>query len=257
MIIEDLREFANTDKIKFECSSCNCSYERKVRDIKTSIKNNKFRLVCLVCAKHEKQGEYKNCLVCNKQYYTTKCNQKSKFCTKSCAAKFNNTLRGKLEVKTDSALKSQYNYGKHTKKCIHCSNEFSGCYTAVKKRKYCSFKCSSEHRKQQTWLPKEQLIDNGITKLSENIESNNSIFKQYLIKKFGAKCMKCNWNNVNIYTGRVPIELEHKDGDCTNNNLSNLELLCPNCHSLTATYKGANRREGGSKRYHMWKEYFK
>lgn len=34
------------------------------------------------------------------------------------------------------------------------------------------------------------------------------------------------------------------DGNHENNNLSNLKLLCPNCHSLTKTYKGANKGNG-------------
>jgi 5-methylcytosine-specific restriction endonuclease McrA len=39
----------------------------------------------------------------------------------------------------------------------------------------------------------------------------------------------------------IPLELEHKDGNCTNHNIENLELLCPNCHALTDTYRGKNK----------------
>lgn len=38
--------------------------------------------------------------------------------------------------------------------------------------------------------------------------------------------------------------MEHIVGDYTNNSEENLILLCPNCHSLTATYKGANKGHG-------------
>jgi hypothetical protein len=69
--------------------------------------------------------------------------------------------------------------------------------------------------------------------------------------------MKCGWGEVNKFTNKVPIEIEHKDGNCENNRLDNLELLCPNCHSLTSTYKGANKSEGGSPRYKIWKTLFK
>jgi hypothetical protein len=261
MELGDLRKLSNKDKITLECNSCNCLYDRKVRDIRTSIKNNKFRVMCSLCAKHEKRGEFKNCLLCDKKYYTVKCNQKSKFCSRSCSAKFNNRLRGKNKVSTDNKFKHKknYNYGIHSKKCCHCGNEFSGYYKSIKTRKYCSLLCSKEHRKQQYWLPKKQLIEQGEVKLSEHLETNNSIFKRYLIEKYEAKCMQCGWSEINQFTGRIPIELEHKDGNCENNKLYNLELLCPNCHSLTSTYKGANRNktEGGSKRYQMWKQYFK
>jgi len=70
--------------------------------------------------------------------------------------------------------------------------------------------------------------------------------KRYLIKKYGDKCMICGWNEKNVVTGRCPIELEHIDGNSENNNLNNLKLLCPNCHSLTETFKALNRGNGTS-----------
>lgn len=39
---------------------------------------------------------------------------------------------------------------------------------------------------------------------------------------------------------KIPLELDHIDGDNRNNLLSNLRLLCPNCHALTTTYRGRN-----------------
>lgn len=53
------------------------------------------------------------------------------------------------------------------------------------------------------------------------------------------RCEKCNrtkWNNKPI-----PLELEHKDGNGRNNLIENLELLCPNCHAQTSTYRGKNK----------------
>jgi hypothetical protein len=39
---------------------------------------------------------------------------------------------------------------------------------------------------------------------------------------------------------KIPLELHHKDGDKMNNDLDNLEIVCPNCHTFTETYKGKN-----------------
>ena len=36
----------------------------------------------------------------------------------------------------------------------------------------------------------------------------------------------------------ISLELHHADGDSSNNSLENLQLLCPNCHSLTSNYRG-------------------
>ena len=55
----------------------------------------------------------------------------------------------------------------------------------------------------------------------------------------GHKCECCGlseWNNKPI-----PLQLHHKDGDHYNNELDNLELLCPNCHAQTDSYCGKNK----------------
>lgn len=52
---------------------------------------------------------------------------------------------------------------------------------------------------------------------------------------------------MNPYTGTIPLEVEHIDGDPYNTTPDNVTLLCPNCHSLTPTYKGANKGRGRAK----------
>jgi hypothetical protein len=55
---------------------------------------------------------------------------------------------------------------------------------------------------------------------------------------FDPRCRGCGleeWRG-----GPIPLQLDHIDGDRTNNLLSNLRLLCPNCHALTDTYCGRN-----------------
>ena len=36
----------------------------------------------------------------------------------------------------------------------------------------------------------------------------------------------------------IPLEIHHINGNNTDNRLENLQLLCPNCHSLTSNYRG-------------------
>lgn len=56
------------------------------------------------------------------------------------------------------------------------------------------------------------------------------------------------WNQRNPKTNRVPVEVEHIDGNWENNRPENLTLLCPNCHSLTKTFRGLNRGRGRARR---------
>ena len=40
----------------------------------------------------------------------------------------------------------------------------------------------------------------------------------------------------------ITLELDHIDGNNKNNDRSNLECLCPNCHAQTPTWRGRNRK---------------
>ena len=58
----------------------------------------------------------------------------------------------------------------------------------------------------------------------------------HLIKLRGHKCELC----LNIdWLGRpIPLELHHLNGDRTNNQPENLQLLCCNCHATTDSWRG-------------------
>lgn len=42
----------------------------------------------------------------------------------------------------------------------------------------------------------------------------------------------------------IEIELDHINGDSSDNVEANLRLLCPNCHAQTPTYKNRNKGRG-------------
>lgn len=54
------------------------------------------------------------------------------------------------------------------------------------------------------------------------------------------KCEECGWAKQSS-DGRVPVELDHVNGDRYDNRIENLRILCPNCHSLKPTHRGRNK----------------
>jgi hypothetical protein len=79
-----------------------------------------------------------------------------------------------------------------------------------------------------------------------NVYGVSSYVRNYLYELRGEKCDLCGWNQVNLKTEKSPLEIDHIDGNHKNNYICNLKILCPNCHSLTSTYKALNKGNGRS-----------
>jgi len=57
----------------------------------------------------------------------------------------------------------------------------------------------------------------------------------------GIKKNECEKCGINKWLSKlIPLELHHVDGNRFNNKLENLQILCPNCHSLTPNH-GRNK----------------
>jgi hypothetical protein len=69
-------------------------------------------------------------------------------------------------------------------------------------------------------------------------ELKKRLFRAGLKKE---RCELCGWAE-SAPDGRVPVELDHINGDRNDNRLENLRILCPNCHSLQPTHRGLNQR---------------
>jgi 5-methylcytosine-specific restriction endonuclease McrA len=91
--------------------------------------------------------------------------------------------------------------------------------------------------KGQTKTPKHKIKD--YLSNSKSITSHRlrlRLIKEGLMKHECSSCHLTYWMG-----SPIPIELDHIDGNHYNNELSNLRLLCPNCHSLTPTHAGKNK----------------
>ena len=111
---------------------------------------------------------------------------------------------------------------------------------------------NSGHFKGKAWNKGMRGIGKPIHSL-EKILTKRSTYQSYKLKKrlFRANlksptCEMCGWAQQAL-DGRLPLELDHINGDRHDNRLENLRILCPNCHSLQSTHRGRNRNKNTKK----------
>jgi endogenous inhibitor of DNA gyrase (YacG/DUF329 family) len=119
--------------------------------------------------------------------------------------------------------------------CLYCGK------TPERKRYlYCSNQCQMDFQY-------EVFISNWKSgKIKVATRNISSHLRRYLQNKYNNACCLCGWCKVNSVTNKVPLEVNHVDGDSSNNLETNLQLICPNCHSLTANFRNLNRGSGRS-----------
>ena len=76
--------------------------------------------------------------------------------------------------------------------------------------------------------------------LSQSIDIQSNKVRTKLLEE-GYKEYKCECCGLTTWLGQpIPLELHHIDGNRNNNTLENYQLLCPNCHAFTDSYRGKN-----------------
>lgn len=121
-----------------------------------------------------------------------------------------------------------------------------GNYEQVKKRAK-ELGISTEHFTGMGWNVGLKFNPNPARPLNEILVINSTIqsfgLKKRLIR-MGIKkpeCEICGWQQMSE-DGRIPVELDHINGDRYDNRIENLRILCPNCHSLQLTHRGRNKK---------------
>ena len=139
-----------------------------------------------------------------------------KFCSRNCSASYNNGKVPKRKRTHD--------------RCKHCNKELP-----VKRHltsTFCSHKCFNEWR-YGDW--KERLEEGAVS-------SNTA--KKYL-NRLMSECGICGQGRE--WQGKpLILQVDHIDGDSDNNELANLRLICPNCHTQTETW--CQRNHNNTKR---------
>ena len=152
-------------------------------------------------------------------------------------------------------------------KCIKCSNEHDGSFGSGK---FCSRACANSRERSTETKRKiaesvRKTFDEGKAKIAvlskeqrqeaarkgketwnqKLLEADFSILqfrslrKRLILEQKG----KCNCCGLSEWLGQpIPLEVDHKDGNHHNNSRENVEAICANCHSLTPTWRGRNKK---------------
>lgn len=154
----------------------------------------------------------------------------------------------KLKKYDDNVLREVVKQSKSLRECLLKMNlnESGGNFYTLKKR-IALAKIDNTHFLGKGWL-KGQIPQNAISLediLSNKIYLKSNSVKEKLLKEgiFTYKCMKENCGLTEWLGEKITLELDHIDGNRKNNNLTNLRLLCPNCHSQTKTWRGRKQAQ--------------
>jgi 5-methylcytosine-specific restriction endonuclease McrA len=152
-----------------------------------------------------------NCKKCGEEFDNYSKWGEKQFCSRKCAN--SRTFSDEAKLKKSVALKGRV----VGEKCGLTDEKYQAKIEKYKKTR----------KERQNSIPFDKLGVPG---------KRNRVFEEQ-----NYACNNCglsNWMNQPI-----TLELEHKDGDRENNTRENLEGLCPNCHSLTETWRGRKIRK--------------
>jgi hypothetical protein len=138
-------------------------------------------------------------------------NRRGKFCSRACSASVNNQRRAII------------------KHCLVCNQKLH-----THQLNTCSRECF--FKKQEAKMLEK--FSNG--------ELCSMSLRKALLKTRGKKCEICQLDK--WQEKPIPLDVDHTNGDASDNRLDNLRLLCKNCHAQTPTYGAKNMGNGRASR---------
>ena len=89
---------------------------------------------------------------------------------------------------------------------------------------------------EESRIPLDKILNNEVTYSTASLKKR--LVESGLKKNVCECCGLSEWNGKEL-----PLELHHIDGNHYNNNLENIQILCPNCHSQTEHFRGRIKKK--------------
>lgn len=162
----------------------------------------------------------RNCKLCGTEFLTRKSDVKKghgKFCSLGCSTKLANKKR--------YAYRDTPNV-----ECAHCGEKFYRTPYQQSKPKSGLFFCCRDHKNLAQRME-------GIKALHlPHYGSRKSTYRTFALRELPGKCNRCEWNE-----RPEVLQVHHKDRNRDNNELKNLEIVCPTCHEVEHFMSGDGR----------------
>ena len=136
----------------------------------------------------------------------------------------------------ESYVKESYSFATLASKLGYCIE--GGSYLTIMKSMVDELGLDTSHFTGQVW--NKGKFDYSRFRYGKAIKTNSALSALTALRSY--RCEQCGLSE---WMGMpITLEIHHKDGDSLNNQLDNLQLLCPNCHSTTDNWKGRGSKKG-------------
>lgn len=139
-----------------------------------------------------------------------------------------------LPKNKNNHVKIKYQYTREQRSNRFCNVCNTGIFNGNKSG--LCFKCYNEKRRKDKL---EKWLKFGKTDYKVNTTIRGCI-REYIYKDQNGKCAICNMGD-NWNGKKINFILDHIDGNASNNQRSNMRLICPNCDSQLDTFKSKNK----------------
>lgn len=217
------------EKFEVICDNCGKKFFQSRKNLNRSLKKGTIHRFCSRECQwaYQKNGTIVHCDNCGKEFYLPKTQlemTEHHFCSRECVHK---------------CISHSHPHSDETKQKIS-----DGVKRHLEEHGFTPTQYTREQKQQIVRKQKEtflkKLLECDWDELSYEAKKKRVAFEQ------NNKCARCG---IDSWQGqKIILEFEHKDGNHSNNSRDNVECLCPNCHSLTSTWRGRNSHRCGKNR---------